>query len=510
MSISFKEQFQAARLKSVPILVVRTFDPASATQLIIDSLKEPGASALIAWDMAHGFRGINQKGNNVAKQIATASAVATKALDMIEGLQEGIDAIIMWHNAHLVWNEMGTIQGGIIQRIWNVRDHFTATGNMLVLFVSPGTIVPAELKNDVLVMDEPLPTEAELAQLIKNEFEYANCKPPKQEVVDKGVRALIGLPAFPSKQSTAMCLDNKTGTLNIKNLWDRKRKLVAQTPGCSIHEGNETLDDVRGLKNIVNFLKDRMNGKNPPQCLLFQDEVEKMFAGSGTDLSGVKSELTGSYCTWFEEQEAEGVTMIGIPGTSKTGLGKALAGEFGIPLVMYNTAAMQSGIIGSTGENQRSAQAMISAIANKRLLVLSTCNGWENLPPEIRSRLGSLGVFFFENPTDEEQLSIWQLWRKKCNIPDSYTLPNCKGWTGREIKMCCKRAETFGWTLEKAANYVVPVNVSSAEQLQELRLKSSGKFLSASYEGIYTCDPEGKCEVSAPEVMTKGRKVRSA
>jgi len=35
-------------------------------------------------------------------------------------------------------------------------------------------------------------------------------------------------------------------------------------------------------------------GIEPPRVVVFIDEIEKAFAGTGTDLSGVKTEMTGT------------------------------------------------------------------------------------------------------------------------------------------------------------------------------------------------------------------------
>jgi len=64
-------------------------------------------------------------------------------------------------------------------------------------------------------------------------------------------------------------------------------------------------------------------------------------------------------------------------------------------------------------------------------------------------------------------------------------LPNDEGWTGAEIKECCRKAHRLGMTLVQAAKYIVPVSRSAAEQVKALRQMASGKFISASTPGVY-------------------------
>ena len=63
--------------------------------------------------------------------------------------------------------------------------------------------------------------------------------------------------------------------------------------------------------------------------------------------------------------------------------------------------------------------------------------------------------------------------------------PDDEGWTGAEIKACCDVAYRANITLKEAADYIVPVSKSSAEQIKALRQMASGKFISASKAGIY-------------------------
>jgi SpoVK/Ycf46/Vps4 family AAA+-type ATPase len=95
----------------------------------------------------------------------------------------------------------------------------------------------------------------------------------------------------------------------------------------------------------------------------------------------------------------------------------------------------------------------------------------------------TLGTFFFNLPTAEERETIWGIYLRKYNV--SGDLPIDEGWTGAEIKECCRKAHRLGITLTQAARYVVPVPRSAAEQIKALRQMASGKFISASTPGVY-------------------------
>jgi hypothetical protein len=120
--------------------------------------------------------------------------------------------------------------------------------------------------------------------------------------------------------------------------------------------------------------------------------------------------------------------------------------------------------------------------ATGRMLFIATCNSIASLPPELRRRF-TLGTFFFDLPTAEERETIWGIYLKKYGV--SGELPNDEGWTGAEIKECCRKAHRLGITLAQAARYIVPVSRSAAEPIKALRQMASGKFISASTPGVY-------------------------
>jgi hypothetical protein len=88
-----------------------------------------------------------------------------------------------------------------------------------------------------------------------------------------------------------------------------------------------------------------------------------------------------------------------------------------------------------------------------------------------------------EPSTVEERETIWGVYLKKYDV--SGELPNDQGWTGAEIKECCRKAHRLGITLMQAASYIVPVSRAAAEQIKALRQMASGKFISASTPGVY-------------------------
>ena len=70
-------------------------------------------------------------------------------------------------------------------------------------------------------------------------------------------------------------------------------------------------------------------------------------------------------------------------------------------------------------------------------------------------------------------------------MPASQARPDDTGWTGAEIKACCRLAMLLDVPLTQAARNVVPVSVTAAESIEKLRTWAKGRCLSASQPGVY-------------------------
>jgi hypothetical protein len=79
---------------------------------------------------------------------------------------------------------------------------------------------------------------------------------------------------------------------------------------------------------------------------------------------------------------------------------------------------------------------------------------------------------------------IWDLYRQRFTIQDD-ELPGDNGWTGAEIKACCRLAAMFGCSLGEAALNVVPVSRTAADKIAALREWADGRCLDAGNPGVF-------------------------
>jgi hypothetical protein len=116
-----------------------------------------------------------------------------------------------------------------------------------------GAMVPTELNQEVLVLDEPLPTAEELTGIVDQIFTDSKVPKPNEEGMSKAAEAIVGLSAFESEQRTAMCL-SRSG-LGYDDLWERKRQAIEQVRGLSVWRGAESLDGIGGYEALKQFLR---------------------------------------------------------------------------------------------------------------------------------------------------------------------------------------------------------------------------------------------------------------
>ena len=223
-----------------------------------------------------------------------------------------------------------------------------------------------------------------------------------------------------------------------------------------------------------------------------------------------------------------GVMLLGVPGTGKSAFAKALGHESGRPVLMLDVGQLMGSLVGQTEANIRSALQTADAMApsilfidevekalsgvasggkgdsgvSSRLFgtlltwlndhvsdvyVVVTCNNIQQLPPEFSRAERFDAIMFLDLPGDDEKQAIWRLYLDAYDIDAGQSKPKDDLWTGAEIKACCRLASLLSISLVEAAQYIVPVGVTAAEDITRLATWASGRCLDASRPGIFHC-----------------------
>ncbi len=477
-------QFKSARRAGCPLLCIRTADPAATMQLLQSGAFNGSVPPLLQWDIVQGLRKANKPGEQAMTDADIKSEDTVGPVDaLIAAARLPEQSILFIHNAHRIINEQG-----VSQALWNLRDTFKRSDRTVVL-LCPSLDLPIEIQQDVLVLDEPLPDLPALEAIIRGTYQGAKLPAPDDALVAKAADAILGLAAFPAEQVCAMSI-TKAG-LNIEQLWERKRQAIEQAKGLSVWRGNERFADIGGYANLKGFLCQVIAGQRPMRGVVFLDEIEKAI-GTGQDTSGVSQDMLGQLLAWMNDNDARGLLLVGPPGTSKSMFAKATGNQAGVPTIAFDMGGMKGSHVGESEASMRSALKVCDAVTQKQALVIGTCNSIEALPPELRRRF-TLGVFFVDLPDADERDGIWNIYENRYGVTGKR--PADQGWTGAEIKTCVSTACDLNLTKIQAAEYIVPVAKSAAERIEKLRNSASGRYISASYSGVYQ-----KPEVNQPKL----------
>src|SRR5205814_4001879 len=91
------------------------------------------------------------------------------------------------------------------------------------------------------------------------------------------------------------------------------------------------------------------------------------------------------------------------------------------------------------------------------------------LPPEFSRAERFDAIFFLDLPGQAEKNAIWRIYLDYFELDRKQPRPADEGWTGAEIRACCRLAALLDLPLVQAAQNIVPVSVTAAESVERLR-----------------------------------------
>lgn len=339
---------------------------------------------------------------------------------------------------------------------------------------------PLMLQRAFVVLDHDLPDKVELRSILDQ-------MQVEVEDVDKVVDAASGLTRCEAEDAYALSFV-KSGSVKADDVWRVKARELAKNGALELYEGDANFDDLCGLDAVKEFCE--ASAGNP---------------------------------------DAKGILMLGVPGAGKSQFAKALGNRVGLPTISIDFGAMMGSLVGQTEERlRRSLQAverMAPAIlfadeiekalsgagssndsgVSQRMLgtlltwlndrdcgiyFIGTCNDIEQLSSVSAGAFTRAerfdGIFYIGLPTKEQREAMWEMYLGKYELQDeSASCVNDDGWTGAEIKSCCRLARLLGKSIEDASRMVVPVCKTAEAAIDRLEQWSHERALDANCGGIY-------------------------
>lgn len=203
-----------------------------------------------------------------------------------------------------------------------------------IIMVSPAPVIflPMELRDIVTVVDVKPPTIGEILEKVK-EYPVSNIQGEElgrfQEELSNSLR---GLHMFEVERILRSILVLASGRhlkrKSIRDALEEKRRIVKKSGIIEVIEANTSFDVVGGLEELKKDLQSK--------ALLFRN------------LNEIQSKR-------INLPIPKGVLIIGMPGCGKTLIAKAVANEFGIPLLRLDVNRLMGQYVGMSEENLRRA-----------------------------------------------------------------------------------------------------------------------------------------------------------
>jgi len=217
-------------------------------------------------------------------------------------------------------------------------DKFSERPAKIVIIHSVEQETPPSLARDIPFIDLPLPKDSTLEKCIESACQnpIVNIKMPEdKELILEWCRALRGLTSSEALNAVVQSLvmhGNQFSEEALEYLRSCKRDFIEQTGIMEFSEPTLKFSDVGGLDNLTSDLLKR------------RTEFENSAKGAGI-------------------HTPKGCLLAGLPGTGKSRIAKAVAGEWKLPMLEFSMANVLGSYVGSSEKNMRAVLTVAESLA---------------------------------------------------------------------------------------------------------------------------------------------------
>jgi len=454
-------------------LYLETHEPEEALREI-QTLCYARSWTLATWDIDRGFSLPGQDGSVTSAADPLAAIRSLPSLGTSE-----MPSLLVLKNFPRFLNSAEIMQA---------LQHQLEAGKLTKTFVvilAPTVQLPVELERQFVILQHDLPSREQLGTIAREMLADGPERVPTGQAWEALLDATAGLTRQEAEGAFALSLARHDG-LRPETVWEIKAQSLRKQNLLTLHRGGDIFAQLGGLETLKDFCRRALQ---PGRSV-----------------------------------KARGALLLSPPGCGKSAFCRALGNEVGRPVLSLDIGRLMGSLVGESERNIRQALQIADAMAPSILFVdelekglsgvngsgdsgvstrlfgslltwlaehdsdvffIGTANDIRRLPPEFTRAERLDGVFFVDLPTAEQRLSIWSLYRRQYDIGATQPIPPDEGWTGAEIKSCCRLSALLEISLTEAARNVVPVSITSAEAIEQLRDWASGRCLSADLAGVY-------------------------
>lgn len=402
----------------------------------------------------------------------------------------------------------------VVRRLRDVGQKFAANRRTVIL-TSPEIAVPPELTTLVEYFDLPLPDRDRLSEIIHDMYaRLSKTYKLKLQLDAEGVNAmsanLRGLTEEEAERAISQAVVARYALCpeSVTDVLEAKKKLLRHSGMLEFVDASDNLSAVGGLENLKHWLGQRRGA--------WEESARE-----------------------FGLEPPRGMIILGVQGCGKSLCARAVAGEWKLPLVKFDTSAVYDKYIGETekrirkvfqvaeglspcvlwidelekvfagsGPDSASADAGVSSRLLASFLswmqdrkapvfVAATCNNVNVLPPELIRKGRFDELFFVDLPNQAERMQIFSIQlAKRKRIPADFDLEKlataAKGYSGAEIDAAVQGGLYAAYSekqqlsthfLLNALAQSVPLSVTRAEEIAVLRNWAQTRAVPASAQG---------------------------
>ena len=287
------------------------------------ALEVTPARRVLFWDIVRGWE---DNGSGKGSVMAALDRIGKTAVEEY--------TIFVLRDLHPVLKYPYTERNApVVRELRNLTRELKRSKKTIIL-TSHALELPEELKEEVTVIDFPLPNFQEIDRLIS----HVVAKPEQLQVTglarEQLVKACQGLSRARIGRVLAKALAAKQqiNESDIDGVLEEKQQAIRQTGILEFCNSQESLKNVGGLENLKQWVKMRQDA--------FTDAARS-----------------------YGIPNPKGVLLVGIQGTGKSLSAKTIASEWRLPLLRLDTGRLFGGIVGESESRVRQMIELAEAIA---------------------------------------------------------------------------------------------------------------------------------------------------
>ena len=222
----------------------------------------------------------------------------------------------------------------VIQSLKDAATTLRKQGSHIIL-VGPLGDVPDELRAIVTELDFRLPDRDRLQVLYKDLVEsYSGVLEVTGDIngrIKKAAEAAIGMTELEAENALALSM-TESNDIDIQLIQQEKARAVKKSDVLEWFSAKEKMSDVGDFDNLKQWVEKRKN--------IFNDSAVE-----------------------YGLPIPKGLLLLGIPGTGKSLVSKAIAGYLGLPLIRFDIGSLFKKYVGTSEESTRNALRTIEAIS---------------------------------------------------------------------------------------------------------------------------------------------------